>query len=145
VKGVVQHSKAGKATTERKKLGALKWYKRDPRAALLGMMGLTLEERGVYNTLIDLIYMADGALPDNARVICRVLCINARRWKRLRDSLVAHGKIYLLGGCLHNERADIEAKDALARVAIRKVSRKFDESFSKDSSKFRKVNDRQSH
>ena len=32
-------------------MGVLRWYKRDPRAALSGMMELTLEERGAYNTI----------------------------------------------------------------------------------------------
>ena len=41
-------------------MGHLKWYKRDPRAALTGMMQLTLEERGAYNTILDLIYVHDG-------------------------------------------------------------------------------------
>ena len=37
-------------------MGTLKWYKRDPDAALSGMFELTLEERGAYNTILDLIY-----------------------------------------------------------------------------------------
>ena len=35
-------------------MGELKWYKRDPRAALVGMSCLTLEERGAHNTILDL-------------------------------------------------------------------------------------------
>jgi len=36
-----------------------RWYKRDPNAALEGMAVLTLEERGAYNTVLDLIYTHD--------------------------------------------------------------------------------------
>ena len=105
-------------------MGSLKWFKRDPRAAVLGMMTLTLEERGAYNTLIDLIYIADGALPDNANIISRLLGTNTRRWKRIRASLINKGKIYLIGGRLHNERADLESADAMHRVAKRKAWRR---------------------
>ena len=42
-------------------MGVVKWYKRDPNAALTGMASLTLEERGAYNTILDLIYAHDGA------------------------------------------------------------------------------------
>ena len=115
-------------------MGSLKWYKRDPRAALLGMMGLTLEERGAYNTLIDLIYMADGALPDNAQIICRLLGTNKRGWKRIRDGLIAKGKIYLNGNQLHNERADCETSDALGRVA-RRTRQSLGQTFTKHSVK----------
>ena len=41
-------------------MGTLKWYKRDPRAALAGMMKLTLEECGAYNKILDLIYLRGG-------------------------------------------------------------------------------------
>ena len=121
-------------------MGSLKWYKRDPRAALVGMMGLTLEERGAYNTLIDLIYIADGALPDDERAICKVLGTNGRGWKRIRTSLIAKGKIYLNDGRLHNERADFETSDAFDRATrkverrrLAKVSGKFGQSFGKVS------------
>ena len=46
-------------------MGTLKWYARDPRAALTGMMELTLEERGAYNTILDLIYCHDGEVVDD--------------------------------------------------------------------------------
>ena len=105
-------------------MGSLKWFKRDPRAAVLGMMTLTLEERGAYNTLIDLIYIADGALPDNANIISRLLGTNTRRWKRIRASLITKGKVYVIGGRFHNERADFESSDALHRVATRKAWRR---------------------
>ena len=121
-------------------MGRLRWYKRDPRAALIGMAGLTLEERGAYNALLDLVYAGDGSFPNDERVICKMLGINRRRWKRLRDSLIAKGKIYLNGNRLHNERADSETSDAFDRVARKaqrrhaaQVSRKFGESFVKVS------------
>lgn len=98
-------------------MGILKWYKRDPRAALIGMMMLTPEERGIYNTVLDLIYAHDGALPDDHKMIVPWLNADLRIWKRVRLRLIECQKLYLHAGCLRNERADGEVLDALARVA----------------------------
>ena len=99
-------------------MGDIRWYKRDPRAAISGMMSLTLEERGAYNTILDLIYINDGALVDDPKTICRWLNCNIRRWKRLRLRLLDCGKLYVHGGCLHNERADNEANIAKRLIKV---------------------------
>ena len=96
-------------------MGTLKWYKRDPRAALHGMMKLTLEERGAYNTLLDLIYANDGAVDDDTRFIAGALGVDLRVWKRIRQRLIDLGKLYVKEGSLRNERADHEVLDALHR------------------------------
>lgn len=97
-------------------MGILKWYKRDPRAALHGMMELSLEERGAYNTILDLIYTHDGALDDNSKFIASWLRVNVRVWKRLRARLLDAGKIYIHANQIRNQRADFEADMALHRV-----------------------------
>ena len=89
-------------------MGTLKWYKRDPRAALAGMMKLTLEECGAYNKILDLIYLRGGMLADDSEEICRWLNCKPRIWKRIRAKLINLEKIYVHAGCLHNERADDE-------------------------------------
>jgi hypothetical protein len=99
-------------------MGTLKWYKRDPRAALAGMRKLTLEERGAYNTILDLIYIHDGALEDDPRLICRELGCNIRGWRRLKARLLDLGKIYVHNGCLRNERADDEVANAQSLVKV---------------------------
>jgi uncharacterized protein YdaU (DUF1376 family) len=100
-------------------MGILKWYKRDPAAALHGMMGLTLEERGAYNTILDLIYSHDGFIDDDPRQICNWLGgVNLKVWKRLRQRLLDAEKLYLRDGKLRNRRADQEVDIALHRVAI---------------------------
>lgn len=93
-------------------MGTLKWYKRDPRAALTGMRGLSLEERGAYNTILDLIYCHDGALEDNPREICHELHCNVRTWRRIKARLLDLGKLYVYDKCLRNERADVEVAKA---------------------------------
>lgn len=97
-------------------MGEIRWYKRDPRAALSGMAILTLEERGAYNTVLDLIYTHDGALDDDPHFIAGWLRCDVRVWKRLRSRLIDLEKLYLCGGKLRNERADKEVDAALLRV-----------------------------
>lgn len=99
-------------------MGILKWYKRDPRAAILGMLGMTNEECGAYNRILDLIYINDGALPENTDHICDVLKCDPRTWRRLRARLIDLGKLYIHAGCLRNERADFETTQALRRVRV---------------------------
>jgi uncharacterized protein YdaU (DUF1376 family) len=93
-------------------MGTLKWYKRDPRAALIGMMGLTLEECGAYNKLLDLIYIHDGAVADDANYLCRTLNCTPRTWKRIKARLLDTGKIYIHNSHIRNERADDEVVKA---------------------------------
>jgi uncharacterized protein YdaU (DUF1376 family) len=97
-------------------MGFLKWHKRDHNAALRGMAALTLEERGAYNTILDLIYAHDGELEDNDREIARWLRANPRTWRRLRARLLSLGKLYVREGCLRNERADDEIRWACGKV-----------------------------
>ena len=103
-------------------MGFLKWYKRDAHRAIIGMTGLTLEEVGAYNLLLDWMYVRDGKLDDNVRTICGYLHTKPQRWRRLRASLIAKKKIYVLGGFLHNERADRELT-TVAKKAQRKFQR----------------------
>jgi hypothetical protein len=72
----------------------MKWYKRDPAAALEGMLGLTIEERGAYNALIDLIYARAprGGVTD--QLVCKALGCRPQVWRRLKASLVDKGKVW---------------------------------------------------
>lgn len=97
-------------------MGQLKWYKRDPDAALSGMMGLSLEERGAFNTVLDLLYTRDGALPDDERFIAGWLGSDVRVWRRIRTRLIALGKLGVVDGLITNSRATFEIKAALSRV-----------------------------
>ena len=97
-------------------LGKLKWYKRDPDAALAGMMELTLEERGAYNTVLDLVYSRAGDLPDDLRFIAGWLRVDVRVWKRIRKRLIECGKLFVDDGIIHNSRADAEVLRGLSRV-----------------------------
>lgn len=97
-------------------MGRLRWYKRDPTAALDGMMILTLEERGAYNTVLDLIYARDGAVPDDARFLAGCMGCDVRIWKRIRGRLIGLCKLYVDGDSLRNSRADAEVLRGLHMV-----------------------------
>lgn len=97
-------------------MGQIKWYKRDPSAALGGMMGLSLEDRGAYNTVLDLIYSRDGNLPDDDRFIAGWMGVDVRVWRRIKQRLIDLGKLYIADGIVRNERADVEVLSALSRV-----------------------------
>jgi hypothetical protein len=46
---------------------------RDPNAAVIGMASLELDERGAYNTILDLIYAHDRAINDVDRLFRAIL------------------------------------------------------------------------
>lgn len=98
-------------------MAQIKWYKRDPSEALNGMMELTLEERGAYNTVLDLIYSRDGNLPDDDRFVAGWLRVDLRVWRRIKATLIERGKLYVEAGILRNKRADEVILTALSRVA----------------------------
>jgi uncharacterized protein YdaU (DUF1376 family) len=95
-------------------MGLMKWYKRDPNAALQGMMGLSLEERGAYNTILDLIYTSENRLHDDERFMCAWLRCDVRVWKRLRAALIVAGKITIEDGFIRNLRATSEIDECVS-------------------------------
>jgi hypothetical protein len=76
----------------------MKWYKHDPSAALAGMIGLTIEERGAYYTLIDAFYDRDGHVPDDDWLMARILGCNPRTWRRLKLALFQKQKVTVTDG-----------------------------------------------
>lgn len=97
-------------------MGQIKWYKRDPDQALKGMFGLSLEERGAYNTVLDLIYLRDGKLPDDDRFISGYMSVDVRVWRRIKKRLMDLDKLSVKDGLIHDDVADQVVDEALARV-----------------------------
>ncbi len=98
-------------------MSTVKWYKRDPNAALGGMMVLTLEERGAYNTVLDLIYSHDNNLIDDDHFIAGWCRCDLRVWKRIKARLLELGKIELRAGLVTNFRATSEIDEYLSMAA----------------------------
>lgn len=85
---------------------SLPYYKRFPRDFLEGTIGLSFEVKGAYAILLDLIYMRDGRLPDDARYIAGQLGCSVRKWTAIRAELISLGKIVAEVGFISNSRAD---------------------------------------
>lgn len=96
-------------------MGSIKWYKRDPDAALQGMFELSLEERGAYNTVLDLIYAKANKLPDDDRFVAGWMRVDVRVWRRIKLRLIALRKLRVDAGFLRNGRADVEVDRAILR------------------------------
>lgn len=69
------------------------FYRRDPMAALNGMIGLSLEEKGVYNTIIDLLYSTWRPVEDSRPFIANWCGCAVQKLNPILDRLIAKGKI----------------------------------------------------
>lgn len=67
---------------------------------------MSLEVKGAYAIVLDLIYMRDGRLPDDARFIAGQLGCSVRKWSAIRDELIARGKLTVELGLISNFRAN---------------------------------------
>jgi uncharacterized protein YdaU (DUF1376 family) len=113
------HDSAPVKSKKRKSHQTDPWYKRYPRDYYEDTRELKLDERGAYSDILDLIYMAEGPIPDDLRSIAFKLHCDLRQWKRIRGRLLALGKLFLVGGKLHNKRArDLLKTRAEERAAM---------------------------
>jgi uncharacterized protein YdaU (DUF1376 family) len=89
----------------------LKWHKRNHHFMLADVADLTLEEGGAYNQLLDLLYIHDGAIEDDDRSNARLMRLDVRKWRRIRDRLLDRKKLYRNGPTLRSEIADRGVED----------------------------------
>lgn len=89
----------------------LPYYKRFPRDFLDGTVGMTLEQKGAYGIVIDLIFSRDGKLPDDARYIAGQLGCSVRKWNSIKNFLVEEGKLTICNDVISNKRADYLLKE----------------------------------
>jgi uncharacterized protein YdaU (DUF1376 family) len=98
------------------------WHARHHQAALDGMLSLTLEERGAYNTLLDLIYSRAGPIPDDERWLAGWMGCSVKKWRLLRSTLLVKGKIHETDhagqAALMNARAVLEIQSASTRRRV---------------------------
>jgi uncharacterized protein YdaU (DUF1376 family) len=81
------------------------WYKRYPRDFHDDTRVLTLAERGAYGDILDLIYMAEGPIPDEEGYLAHKLHCHKLSWRPIRRRLLALGFLYITRGQLMNKRA----------------------------------------
>lgn len=74
------------------------WYKRFSADALNGKIGLNLEQKGLYDTLIDLCYDRRGPVPDDTddaeRELAHLAGCSRRLFRVVRDQLIAKEKVF---------------------------------------------------
>lgn len=90
----------------------MRFYKRDPDAAIAGMNQLTFAQRGAYNSLLDLLYSRDGDVPDDDAIVARMIGAHWREWGRLKRELISAGKIWCEGGRLCANRVQETLREA---------------------------------
>lgn len=89
-------------------MNGLPYYRRFPRHFLEGTAGMPLELKGPYSILLDLMYLQNGELPDDARYISGNLGCSVRMWQKIRAGLISAGKIIVEDGVITNVRMEKE-------------------------------------
>lgn len=93
-------------------MSARPYHRRFHSDALAGFMSLNLEERGAYQTLLDMMYDRQGPVLDNERLLAGYMQVSIRRWRALRETLIQKGKIFVTrDGQLYNSRAKKEIEN----------------------------------
>lgn len=86
----------------------LPWFKCYQDLWLDGTRDLTPEQRGIYIDCLCLIYKYDQPLRDDIDWVAHKLHVKPRVWKRIREELVACGKLVQTADGLTNGRAESE-------------------------------------
>lgn len=74
------------------------WYKRCGADFIEGTMGLSLEEKGAYSLVLDLIYSHGGPIADDPRWLAGVCNVSTRKWATIQKTLISAGKITVKDG-----------------------------------------------
>ncbi|MCA1490110.1 YdaU family protein [Ensifer sp. NBAIM29] len=106
------------------------YHRRYHGDALQGYRRLTLEQRGAYTTILDLIYDAGGPIDHNERWLAGELNCSIRKARALISELIELKKIFInRQGQISNHRCEAEIENSL------KISRKASESVAKREEK----------
>lgn len=81
------------------------WYKFEPLAWDRGTDNLTLEQEAAFLRVCNAIYASDQPIAENYRVLGGLWRCNERKSKRLLSELIEAGKLTVVDGLIHNERA----------------------------------------
>lgn len=93
-------------------MSSLPYHKRYHSDALAGFMSLTLEERGAYQTVLDMMYDRGGPLIDNERLLAGYMNCSIRKWRALREILIEKRKIVINeDGLITNVRTEKEIEN----------------------------------
>lgn len=91
------------------------WIKFYASDWLAGTSGLSAAERGVYITILALIYEADGSIPHDEGRLSRRCGVTKPAFSKLLAALLTEGKLTLEEGRLSNRRAETELAERKSR------------------------------
>jgi len=96
------------------------FYRRDPSKALSGMIGLTLEERGVYNTVLDLLYSTWRPLEDDRPFLANWCGCAVQKLNPIIRRLIEKGRLvtFTEGGRTYLSDEAFEAERAKVKGAV---------------------------
>ena len=92
------------------------WVKLFPDKAMGGIAELTAVERGIYLTILILIFMREDKLPDDDRYIAGSCLMDLRQYRRIKRTLIDKKKIAISDGNIINLRASLTVQEAIERV-----------------------------
>jgi uncharacterized protein YdaU (DUF1376 family) len=87
-------------------MNGLPWYQRFPRDLIEGTVGMPYDVKMQYWALLDLIYLYNNALPDDANFICGTFNCSKQLWRKVRAELVSREKVQINNGIISNKRAE---------------------------------------
>lgn len=85
---------------------SLPYYPMYPRDFFEGTQEMSLELKGAYIMVLNLMYTRGGPVSDEPGFLSRYVGCSVRKWKHVRDELVAMGKLHVQNGMISNSRAD---------------------------------------
>lgn len=94
------------------------WYQRYPADWIMGTKGLTLEQKGAYNEILEYLNERDHALPDDDRIISTLLGCSPQKWRTIKPVLVQRGHITIHNDYLTNPRFEREKAERDLRKAV---------------------------
>lgn len=108
----------------------IRYIKVNVAELLEGIAELTFEQRGYYLTALFSMYARMGGLPFDEREGAKIMRCDIRLYRRMRDTLIASGKLYADGDMIYNVRVEREIADYVREhkrrreAAIERESRK---------------------
>lgn len=95
------------------------FYRRNPADALQGMASMSLEERGVYNTILDLLYLTWRPIEDTRSYIAAHCGCAVQKLTPILERLIRSGKLIRFeeGGQTYISNQRFEAERASVKGA----------------------------
>lgn len=87
---------------------SLPYYPMYPRDFFEGTQEMSLEQKGAYIMVLNLMYTRGGPISDEPGFVSRYVGCSVKKWKAVCDQLVAMGKLVRENGMISNSRADQE-------------------------------------